>query len=241
MNNEFFKPRGLYCLIMTYKPEASATHASVDITQVISTYSIPAASGMKEGLKNLRMSSGKTHGELEMPEAAPLIFPALDALADSTSPEGVQKQNKLKSRQKFVADYFDRRAQAKYSVENPSSSLAAPQEKPFTSRYSDPNHAASSGGLVSLITGGAINLKGRKQSRRIRRAVRRGEEVTPATGLKRREGFVKRMLKKVSLPLLSKIFNVRLLFCLGCVVFDDCKLTIRARAGRWKNLSCYHI
>ena len=211
MNNEFFKPRGLYCLIMTYKPEASATHASVDITQVINNYSTPAASGMKDSLRNLRMSSGKTHGELEMPEAAPLIFPALDALAESTSPEGIQQQNKLKSSQKFVADYFDRRAQAKYAVENPSSSLVAPQEKQFASRYSDPNHPANSGSLISLITGGALDLKGRRDHRRsntrIRRAVRRGEEVTPKTGLRRggREGLVKRMLKKVGFFIIDEV------------------------------------
>lgn len=218
MNNDFFKPRGLYCLILTYKPEASATHASVDITQAINNYDSPASSAFKSNLRNLRLSSGKTYGELEMPEAAPLIFPALDDLQDSTSAASVQKQNKLKSSQKFVADYFDRRAQAKYEYEHPTSSLAQTQDNKFASRYSDPNHAANSGSLVSLITGGAIDLKGRREKRRsgkrVRRARRRGYETTGQTG-KRREGFVKRMLKKVS-P-----------FCLFEVKSSELMLTVR--------------
>jgi hypothetical protein len=205
MNNEFFKPRGLYCLILTYKPETSSSHASVDITKAISTYDSAAASGTKQVLRNLRQSSGKTFGELEMPEAAPLIFPALDALQDSTTSDAAQKQNKLKSSGKFIADYFDRRAQAKYARENPSSSLAAAPQENFASRYADPNHPANSGSLVDLITGGALNFKGRKDQRRggkrVRRARRRGYEIGPQTG-KRREGLVKRMLKKVNFKFL---------------------------------------
>jgi len=198
MNNEFFKPRGLYCLIMTYKPESSDSHASIDISQAISSSINPASSGMKQAFKNLRVSSGKTYGELELPQAAPLIFPALDKLADSTTEEGVKKQTKMKSSQKFVADYFDRRAQAQYISENPNSSLVSQTSTTgFTSRYSDPNHPASSGSLVALVTGG--KLGGRKlemrSAKRIARAARRGEPITPQTG-RRREGFVKRMLKK---------------------------------------------
>lgn len=204
MNGEFFRPHGLYCLVMTYKPESSATHASVDITKAISSSMAPAESTMRQTFKNMRLSSGKTYGELEMPEAAPLIFPDLDKLADETSAEGVKKQNKLKNTQKFVADYFDRRAQAKYAAENPSSSLVKTPETTFASRYADPNHSASSGSLVALITGGAINPRARRQERisakRERRQIRRGEEVKPQTGQRKggREGIVKRILKKVS-------------------------------------------
>jgi len=185
---------------MTYKPEDSATHESVDITQAINKYLIPA-SGVKQTMKNLRKSSGKTYGEMEMPEAAPLIFPALDALADSTTAEGVQKKTKLKNSQKFVADYFDRRAQAKYAAENPESSLATAQETKFASRYSDPNHPANSGSIIDLLTGGALNVKALKQgmvgNRRIHRVLR-GQDINPRTGQRRgrNEGLVKRMLKK---------------------------------------------
>jgi hypothetical protein len=203
MNAEFFKPRGLYCLIITYKPDASSVHETLDINKAISNYITPAEGKMKAFGQNMRLSSGKTYGEMELPEAAPLIFPALDRVADDNSAEGVKKQTKLKSTQKFVSDYFDRRAQAQYAAENPGSSLAAPTgEKQFASRYSDPNHPANSGSLVSLITGGVIDPRGRKQQRRgakrVRRAIRRGEVVTDQTPLRRggRQGIVKRMLKK---------------------------------------------
>ena len=203
MNNEFFKPRGLYCLIITYKPDDSSSHEALDINKSISNFMSPAEGKMKNFGQNMRLSSGKTYGELELPEAAPLIFPALDRVAEDTSAEGVKKQTKMKTRQKFVSDYFDRRAQAQYAAENPGSSLAvSPGEKQFASRYSDPNHPANSGSLISLITGGVIDTKSIRQNRkgpkRVRRAIKRGEVVTDQTHLKRggRQGLVKRMLKK---------------------------------------------
>jgi hypothetical protein len=205
MNNEFFKPRGLYCLIMTYKPDSTASHERIDITKTINSSMTPAANKTRQTLKNMRLSSGKTYGELELPEAAPLIFPALENLADDTSMDAEQKKSKMKSSQKFVADYFDRRAQAKYMAENPNSKLAvSPGEEggpKFASRYADPNHPANSGSLISLLTGGHINPQARRNQRkinkRIRKAYRRGEVITPETA-KRREGFVKKILKKVS-------------------------------------------
>jgi hypothetical protein len=199
MNNEFFKPRGLYCLIITYKPESSASHEIIDITKAIGSYMTPAENKIKAFGQSMRLSSGKTYGEMELPEAAPLIFPTLDRVAADSSAAGIKKQNKLKSSQKFVADYFDRRAQAQYAAENPGSSLAVPgPETQFASRYSDPNHPANSGSLISLVTGGFIDPSGRKRDKR---AARRGQDVTPQTALKGgrgggREGIVKRILKK---------------------------------------------
>ncbi|RFU28762.1 hypothetical protein B7463_g7589, partial [Scytalidium lignicola] len=173
MNNEFFRPRGLYCLIMTYKPESSSRHEVVDISKTIITYSGtgPSESKFKSTMKNLRISSGKTYGEFEMPEAAPLIFPALDEAATKSGAEGQKMRDKLKSGQKFVADYMDRRAQASYANENPSSVLSTGNPT-FASRYADPNHPASSGSLVALLTGGHIDPKSRRDDRRMRRGER---------------------------------------------------------------------
>lgn len=203
MNNEFFKPRGLYCLIMTYKPDSTKVHARIDINNTISSSMAPASSSTKQTFKNLRLSSGKTYGELELPEAAPLIFPALDNL----SPE--QEQSKMKSSGKFIADYYDRRAQAKFVSETGGNSKLTVGEEPvFKSRYADPNHPANSGSLISLLTGGHVNPRERRERRRgakrVRRAMRRGEPVTEELasgkgrlrGGRRREGLVKRMLKK---------------------------------------------
>jgi hypothetical protein len=52
--------------------------------------------------------------------------------------------------------------------ESPGSALAGPEAQ-FKSRYADPNHAANSGSLISLVTGGAINPLERKDRRRAAR------------------------------------------------------------------------
>lgn len=113
MNQKLFQPRGLYCLVMAFKPDAErpVTAGQVTIGDLIAKYSQPAESKVKGTMSKLRVSSGKTYGELEMPEAAPLIFPALDQMA--VGADG-KKPNKLKRGGEFVANYMDRRAQATY-------------------------------------------------------------------------------------------------------------------------------
>ena len=113
MNDKLFRPHGLYCLIMTYKPQQKADHERVDISRAIAKSITPADSKFRQQLKGLKNSSGKTYGELEMPDSAPLIFPALDAVATAANQDG-KEPSKLKTSSKFVADYLDRRAQASY-------------------------------------------------------------------------------------------------------------------------------
>jgi hypothetical protein len=178
----------------------------------------------------MKLSAGKTDGELEMPEAAPLVFPALDHLR--ATEDGVKKQNAIKSKGKFISDYFDRRAQASYSEENPTSSLGRGPKSGFANRYSDPNSAANSGSIVDLLTGGVLNMKGRREerrsSRKIHKAERRGEEITPETG-KKRQRLVRRMLKKVSRARFRFICAV-LIVSIGCSISDDSQPPNRCRA-----------
>lgn len=96
-----------------------------------------------------------------MPEAAPLIFPALDEMSLAEDAEGTNKQSSMKRKGKFVANYFDKRAQAAYMTENRDSTLAAanPAQHTFASRYADPNHPVNSGSPISLLTAGYINPK----------------------------------------------------------------------------------
>lgn len=203
MNNEFFQPRGLYCLIMTYKPDSTESHTRVNINQIILANSNPASNRARQTLRNLRTSSGKTYGELELPESAPLIFPGLEELAEDSSEEGAKKQRNLKSRSgRFVADYYDRRAQALWTHQNPNSKLVAPGPKPeFASRFSDPNHPANNGSIVSLLTGGKVNPFAFKEQERIKRRQRRaawtGQPTDQVTGESRKEAYVKRILTKV--------------------------------------------
>ncbi|KAI9816919.1 MAG: hypothetical protein M1827_001564 [Pycnora praestabilis] len=161
INEKLFKPHGLYCLIMTYKPSQKASVEPVDLSETVMKAFTKAPEGFKGKMYDLRMSSGKTRGELEMPEAAPLIYPELDKASDA------QKKNALKRSGAFVADYFDRRGQATYAAENPDSSLAAPPTQAFASRYADPNHPATSGGLLGLVTGGSVSsMRGGRKGRR---------------------------------------------------------------------------
>ncbi|KIW56048.1 hypothetical protein PV05_04745 [Exophiala xenobiotica] len=216
VNEVLFKPRGLYCMIMTYKPDNpydAIMHVDVNTNTRSQDQALAKAlsnpdNELRQKLKNLRLTSGTTQGEMSLPEAAPLIYPALDAAAVSTAETGsalpAQKQNALKQSGKFLADYFDRRAQATYIGTNPSSRLAPPPpEKKFASRFADPNHPVNSGSITALLTGGHIDLMKRKRTRRARRrAAWQGAQLSEqdiknaemGRGPRRRQGIIGRIL-----------------------------------------------
>ncbi|KAK2597276.1 hypothetical protein N8I77_013136 [Diaporthe amygdali] len=204
VNQELFIPRGLYAMVMAFKDEvpgqqprgplsqlanmtgkALFSAERLDINQTVAKYSNPdpEMSKMKKGIQNIRLVSGKTHGEIELPEAAELIFPDLDrAAASDLHQQGKGKENvnestkeKWKSAGKWVQNYLDRKAQASYEREHQGSTLAVPSSaRPgFSSRFNDPDHPANSGSLTSLLTGGAINPVARRQERRAAKQERR--------------------------------------------------------------------
>jgi hypothetical protein len=225
INESLFKPRGLYCMIMTFKPDSpydpvigvdvSSTSMNSSDQALIKAISNPD-SQMRQKFKNLRLTSGTSQGEMSLPESAPLVYPALDAAAAQAQaqtdagldPSGgaVKKQSAMKQKSKFLADYLDRRAQAVYASTNPNSQLSAPPpEKKFASRFSDPNHPINSGSLIALATGGHFDPKAKKRAARAqRRANRRGYELSE-TDLKnaemgrlprRRKGLIGRVLQQ---------------------------------------------
>ncbi|ROW04750.1 hypothetical protein VMCG_04838 [Cytospora schulzeri] len=208
VNQELFMPRGLYAMVMAFKDEvpgqqprgplsklagvagkALFSKERLDINQTVAKYSNPDPdmSRMKKGLQNIRLVSGRTHGEIELPEAAALVYPDIDRAAqkdldqegNGKGTEDESMKEKWKGAGKWVQDYLDRKAQASYELEHQGSSLTVPStSRPaFASRYSDPNHPANSGSLISLLTGGAVNPAGRRQERRSakqdRKAMRR--------------------------------------------------------------------
>ncbi|KAL8788886.1 MAG: hypothetical protein Q9195_007100, partial [Heterodermia aff. obscurata] len=164
INATFFRPRGLYCLIMTYDPESDSPSSTVDIASAITSSAASKTSTMGRMKHKLKSSSGTTYSELDVLEPAPLIFPALD-LQKMENEEVGKKGGGFKSGKRFVDDYYDRRAQAKFSGENPDSLLSqqVPTSTTFTSRYADPNHPVNSGSLISLVTGGYINPPARSR------------------------------------------------------------------------------
>ncbi|KIX92713.1 uncharacterized protein Z520_11565 [Fonsecaea multimorphosa CBS 102226] len=204
INESLFKPRGLYCLIMTFKPDNPhdpilgmdltnlGGHKSTSTDQaLVKATSIPD-SELKQKLAKIRLTSGTSRGEFSLPESAPLIYPSLDAAAQaaldsaggtSGATQSVLPQSakdKLHSSGGFLASYLDRRAQASYAGMHPDSRLVMPPpEKKFASRFSDPNHPANSGTILGLLTGGHFDPKAKRRGRRAQRHARwRGHELS---------------------------------------------------------------
>lgn len=149
MNEELFKPHGLYAMLMTFRPTSEESNVDVDINANI-LKSVYVRNG--GGRKKIRSASGKSVGEAEMPECCPLVFPTLDAPSTTEA----QKKSAFKRAGAFVADYKDRKARAQFQYNNPDSTLnVLPQEK-FASCFSDPNHPMHKGGPLNTLTGGAL-------------------------------------------------------------------------------------
>lgn len=169
MNDQFFKPRGLYCMIIKYKPSSKELDEEVDVTKNITEQVAKRDDEERGKWRNYFTSaSGKTQHEEELPEFAPLVFPYLDKMNPS------QKESAVKHFGHFIQDYNDRRGQATFDMENPDSKLTGvTPRKEFASRYADPAHPASQGGLVSTVTGGNYNPRGPLGKLQDRRSARR--------------------------------------------------------------------
>jgi hypothetical protein len=185
INAEFFRPLGLIAVILTWKPSRPGevvTQAQFDAALGQASESVAGnnSQGMSSQMSS-RMQASNAVTDFEWPESAPLVFPDLDKLA--ATPQGreeveqaAKKPNAVKRGMLFAMEYTDKRAQAQWSKDHPSSGLANLGVKPeFHSRYSDPNHPASSGSWIALLTGGALGGKTSewKAAKRERRAARR--------------------------------------------------------------------
>ncbi|TID24364.1 hypothetical protein E2P81_ATG02667 [Venturia nashicola] len=167
MNERLFKPRGLYAIVMSYKPDATKAISvgEFDPTATVARYD-QSTGTWRDKTKQLRVASGTTYSDLEIGETAPLIFPVLEQAAADPN------QSKWNSAKEFLGDYGDKRAQATYQKYHPESKLAAPAPV-FRSRFSDPNHAVNNGNIVSLVSGGLIDPSKRREEKRERKRERR--------------------------------------------------------------------
>jgi hypothetical protein len=164
INDSFFAPRGLIALMISWKPgerNELVTTSNFDMSPAISS---AVANSESRGIKKVNHKFETSNGisAFEWLETAPLIFPKLDDLVEfeaDGSPAQVKRQNAIMRSSKFVEEYMDRRARAKWAGNNPQSILAnvAPKET-FNSKYSDPNHPVSSGDPLALVTGGRAQL-----------------------------------------------------------------------------------
>jgi hypothetical protein len=114
-------------MIVRYKKAKSTGDSSVHAESVnLSTYRAIAkhskqrsydaegasSQSMSDRFNNLHLASATTRGELEMPEAAPLIYPELDCKIAKEGPESFK--DKTKDANKFISNYMDRRAQMSF-------------------------------------------------------------------------------------------------------------------------------
>ncbi|CAI7570854.1 unnamed protein product [Penicillium pancosmium] len=229
-NEDILMPRGLFGMVMSFKESIPGeqkgalqklsstigqtifTSKKLSIDEVAAKYSNPDPnlSKTKQKMSNIRLASGRIDGEVELPEAAELIYPDIDRFAEQAAKardDGKEASmgDKFKNASSWVQDYFDRRGQAFHDAENndPSRASQSTQQSQFRSRYNDPNHPANSGSLVALLTGGAINpvprREDRRRAKRERRNDRRVARGRPARDQrqkkKRRKGTVKRLLQ----------------------------------------------
>ncbi|WPH02238.1 Hypothetical protein R9X50_00509400 [Acrodontium crateriforme] len=196
MNEELFKPAGLYAMIMKYKPEEAgqaggmlarfgigSQEVNLSTNEIIAKYSRTLSSesqeqqnrSMSERMQNLRLASGTTHGSLELPAAAPLIFPDVDHAITTDGAEETFK-DKAKDAQKFLSSYLDRRAHMKFADADPNSQLVLPEEhRKMKAKMADANHPMWQGGLVGMVSGGALGQRDRRSERDERRSERRFE------------------------------------------------------------------
>ncbi|OCK75812.1 hypothetical protein K432DRAFT_385922 [Lepidopterella palustris CBS 459.81] len=166
MNEELFKPHGLYALLMTYDPKSAADGEIFDMDSNIATSIAKRDVLPRSKMQKFHAASGKTMGEAQLPEAAQLIFPALDTATEE------QKLNAFKSTTAFIKDYGDRKAQAQFAANHPESKLNVGAVPEFSSRFADPNHPVQQGGILNLLSGG--NLKAFMDSSRSQRRSERG-------------------------------------------------------------------
>lgn len=169
VNAEFFAPRGLVCLIVTWSPSTNEDELisemaldgrraeSPPLTQQMKAMMMQKASG-KESLEKFKHQFQDTmkpsKGTVSWPEPAPLTFPSIDNISTGKESEA-KKKKRLGNAEKWLDEYMDRRKQAKWIRKNPDHSMANMLPKPeFRSRYADPSHPASSGDIVALLTGG---------------------------------------------------------------------------------------
>ncbi|KAJ5274068.1 hypothetical protein N7478_009193 [Penicillium angulare] len=140
LNEEFFRPRGLFCLVMTWDAESTSTRTNMNVTDTIRN--TMNAQGRKS--HKFQYSNGVTNG-MESIQTAELVFPGLDLLATMGKNEQAGFKNKMKRGKLFVEDYMDRKAQAKFYSENPGSHLNQAGKPKFHSKYGDPTHGIHSG------------------------------------------------------------------------------------------------
>lgn len=129
-NDNLFKPRGLFCLVMSYRPDTvplgDVAMQPVDTSNAALKWLNPPTSSFQMHKGNFRASSGISRGEIELAETAPLVYEDTGYVEIGRMESGEGKGDEggegregkgssaFKRHRKVAAAYFDKRAQAKY-------------------------------------------------------------------------------------------------------------------------------
>lgn len=156
VNAEMFIPRGVVCLVATWRPDLSEDQ---DVIAAVGFDGQRRGAGtlgeaslaqkIQDLTSQMRRITEHSDGAFNWAEPAPLVFsPPGKALS-------AKKNNAADRAEIWLDEHMDKRAQAKWVVNNPNLPMATALPKPrFRSRYADPNHPASSGDIVAFLTGG---------------------------------------------------------------------------------------
>ena len=210
MNDRLFKPRGLYAMVMKYIPNGTRP---IDVQQADLNTMISKQDAPHRSYQNFRaVNAGRSYGTVEMPDSAPLVFPALDEAAQTQDPATASK---LKSSMAFIADYYDKRGQASYVLppfpfkswnsqsltdgyqlhKNPNQRLDMPSPE-FATGISNPNHPAFRGSWLTLISGGKIPPKAERKMKRRDERLQAGRAPTRKQE-RRAEKWARKQKKKM--------------------------------------------
>ena len=167
VNAGFFVPRGLLCLVATWKSDAGD-----DLVTTVDFHGKAQAAesrsrSLAQKIKAVQDMMGTSIGSFQWPDAAPLVFPSPDELDEArlaaNGGKKLKRENAVDRSEKWLDGYIDRQAQAKWIKKNPRLPMTSLLPKPtFHSRYADPSHPAASGDIVALVTGGRWQYKYRE-------------------------------------------------------------------------------
>ncbi len=223
-NDTLFSPRGLFAMVVTFKPESASKTLSINSSSPLDVVRQHGASRIHQpDRSDSKDHPNNTYSGVELPASAPLIFP---------SPAEVPTQDKNGLQRTFhvAADYFDRRARATYVsflpyktpksevsltkfrntqvAKHPEAQMIVGPTQDFKSPWGDPNSAVYSGGLKGLVTGGlTTSSKSNDEARKRERYARHPRKMEREAHKEEREtgdrgGLIKtaksKMMQKVN-------------------------------------------
>lgn len=173
LNAGFFMPRGLICMVVTWKPDAIGDDliTTVDVThKAVGDKSTEPETPIEEDAlteeskkaknkarwkatqEKMKRLTKASEGYCQWPDPAPLIYPEPIKPGE---PGGKKQKNRVDRAEDWLGEYMDKRAQQEWREKHAEDPMVNLMPKPdFQSRYNDVNHPAASGNLVALVTGG---------------------------------------------------------------------------------------